>query len=82
MGTCTIGLQPYPPDGVGRHDLRRSGRLGADAGGALARKAVEAGLLEERNAGFYIAPVPSLIAHIEKLGRGLDELPTASVIER
>ena len=39
---------------------------------ALARKAVHAGLLEKRDPGCYIAPIPSLVAHIADLGRGYD----------
>ena len=52
--------------------ISESLRIDAPEAEALARKAVHAGLLEKRDPGCYIAPIPSLVAHIAELGRGYD----------
>ena len=62
--------------------LARALNVDADASLELTRNAVRAGLLEERQAGCYIAPTPSLIAHIEKRGHQIDGLSSAQGVER
>ena len=47
-------------------------KIDAPEAGALVRKAVHAGLLEQHDPGFYIAPIPSMVAHIAALGRQHD----------
>ena len=44
-------------------------KIGAPEAEALTRKAVHAGLLEQRDPGSYIAPIPSMVAHIAALGQ-------------
>ena len=43
-----------------------------DEARSIRSRAVQAGLLEERAAGRYIAPIPSLVAHIADAGREHD----------
>ena len=45
---------------------------GADDASALAATAVHAGLVEERDPGRYVAPIPSLIAHIAASGKAYE----------
>ena len=62
--------------------LSRALNIDMDTGWTLTRKAVLAGLLEEREAGCYIAPIPSLIEHIKVRGREIDGLSNAQGAER
>ena len=52
--------------------IRESLKIDAPEAEALTRKAIHGGLLEQRDPGCYIPPIPSMVAHIAALGQAHD----------